>query len=220
MTRNITLAPEEYYHIYNRGVDKRSIFESENDYHRFMALLHASNTKGPVRLSKELLLNPGVQFSENKKDPLVDICSYCLMPNHFHLIVRVRGDGELSLFMQKLTTAYTMYFNKRYSRSGSLFQGTFKAKHVDTDEYLKYLIAYVHLNPVKLIDPEWKENGVKDKKKAADYLDLYKYSSYKDFQGIERPQGAILTKGSLPEYFDAPTSFREHINAWLEFSEI
>ncbi len=220
MTRNIALAPEEYYHIYNRGVDKRNIFENQNDYHRFLALLHTSNMKGVARFPKEFTQNPDIQFLIPKKDPLIDICSYCLMPNHFHLIVRVREDGQLSLFMQKLTTAYTMYFNKRNERSGALFQGTFKAKHVDTDEYLKYLIAYIHLNPVKLIEPDWKETGIQDRKRAGEYLDSYKYSSYKDFQGIERPQGAILTKGSLPEYFDAPTSFKEHIQGWLEFSEI
>jgi len=220
MTRNIAFAPGEYYHIYNRGVDKRNIFELKNDYQRFLALLHTCNIREIFRFSKDFFADPDAVFSTPKPDPLIEICSYCLMPNHFHLIVRVKEDGDLSLFMQKLMTAYTMYFNKRNDRSGALFQGTFKAKHTDRDEYLKYLIAYVHLNPVKLIEPTWKETGIKEKRRAQEYLDEYRYSSYKDFQGFERPQGVIIAKGSLPEYFDAPTSFKDHINNWLEFKNI
>src|ERR1035437_8951518 len=91
------------------------------------------------------------------------------------------------------------------------------SKQIDKDEYLKYLIAYVHLNPVKLIEPTWKEVGIKESKKAQDFLEKYKNSSYTDFLGFQRPQNAILTKGSLPEYFDTPTSFKEHIKGWLEY---
>ena len=88
------------------------------------------------------------------------------MPNHFHILVKEKIENGISKFMGKLTTGYSMYFNKRYDRTGSLFQGVFKSVHADSDEYLKYLFAYIHLNPIKLINPEWKENGIKDKNRA------------------------------------------------------
>jgi len=96
----------------------------------------------------------------NRGEQLVNIVTYCLMSNHFHLLIYEKTEGGISKFMQKVTTAYTMYFNKSKQRTGALFQGKFKAKHASiNDNYLKYLVAYIHLNPIKLIDAQWKENG-------------------------------------------------------------
>ena len=103
------------------------------------------------------------------------------------------------MFMEKLTTGYSMYFNKAQKRVGALFQGRFKAEHVDRDEYLKYLYAYIHLNPVKLIDPDWKKNGVKDASLVEKYLNEYTYSSYKDHLGISRDTSLILNNKEFPE---------------------
>jgi len=219
MTRRTLFAPEEYYHVYNRGVDKRNIFLTKNDYERFLALLYLCNTKESIRVQKDLSSNQTETFFSKRSSSLVDICAYCLMPNHFHILVREKDEGGLSAFMQKLATAYTMYFNTHNSRSGALFQGTFKAEHVDNDRYMSYLIAYIHLNPIKIIQPTWKEEGLKDKQSAHEYIDKYRYSSYLDFYGIQRPQSNILTPGSLPEYFFTPTSFKENMKEYLEYSD-
>lgn len=138
------------------------------------------------------------------------------MPNHFHLIARENDDRGISKFMQKLTTGYTMYFNKVNNRTGTLFQGKFKAEHADTDNYLSYLMPYIHLNPVKLIEPKWKETGIKDKSWAEIFLNNYKYSSYLDYtKEVTRPESKILNKKALPEYYELPKDFQSSVTEWL-----
>jgi putative transposase len=217
MTRKISFAPGEYYHVYNRGVDKRNIFPVRNDYERFVALLYLCNNSGELNVPKDFSISKPGAFSSKRKETLVDINAYCLMPNHFHILLREKEDGGVSAFMQKLSTAYTMYFNKRNNRTGALFQGTFKAEHVDNDRYMQYLIAYIHLNPVRIVESGWKETGIKEKKKTQEFLDKYTYSSYLDFNGMQRPQNSILTPGSLPEYFATPVSFRESVKEFIEY---
>ncbi|OHA80219.1 MAG: hypothetical protein A2V96_01600 [Candidatus Yonathbacteria bacterium RBG_16_43_6] len=148
---------------------------------------------------------------------LVDIGAYCLMPNHFHLLVREKNEGGIQKFMLKLLTAYSMYFNKKNERTGSLFESRYKARHANTDDYLKYLFAYIHLNPVKIIDPEWKEKGITDHDGAKEYLDKYSYSSYMDFVGEKREEGVVLNKTAFPEYFDDFEEFDEYIKEWLVY---
>src|SRR3989344_2009952 len=128
MARTFAFAPGEFYHIYNRGTDKRNIFTSRADRDRFLALLYLANQDEPVDL--KLQGSTLLEIVERSGMPLVEIAAYCLMPNHFHLLVRELEEGGISKFMQKLTTGYTMFFNKKYERSGSLFQGRFKATHV------------------------------------------------------------------------------------------
>ncbi|MEK7614747.1 MAG: transposase [Patescibacteria group bacterium] len=159
----------------------------------------------------------GLAYVFERGEPLVDIGSYCLMPNHFHLLLHERIEGKISVFMQKLLTAYSMYFNTKYDRSGSLFEGPFRATHTNTDEYLKYLFAYVHLNPVKIIDPLWKENGIVDRDVAKRYLAEYPYSSYLDYMSVEREEGKILNKAAFPEYFTSFKEFEQFIDEWLTF---
>ena len=218
MTRRVGLAPGEFYHVYNRGTDKRSIFKTRADYERFVALLYLCNQKNSIQDKiKSFRGLTSDAFKITREETLSDVAAYCLMPNHFHLILREREEGGISKFMQKLTTGFTMYFNKRHQRSGTLFESTFKSSHVDNDVYLKYLIAYVHLNPVKLIDPKWKENGIRDRSAAESYLKRYLYSSYLDYAGAPRPQGALLTPGALPQYFQTPVDFEASVTEWLTY---
>lgn len=214
MSRNIDLAPDEFYHIYNRGTDKRKIFQSDRDYERLLALLYACN--GDTRVDLKLQGSTLYEFlALDRGEDTIDLCAYVLMPNHFHLIVRSRTDGDVSKFMQKIATGYTMYFNTRQERSGALFQGRFKARHVDSDTYLAYLIAYIHLNPVKLIEPQWKEGKIANRKKAEDFLRTYRWSSYQDYLGVERREKVIIDKNALPEYWSAPRSFEAFVTDWL-----
>ena len=148
---------------------------------------------------------------------LVNIGAYCLMPNHFHLLLQEKEDGGISRFMQKLLTGYTMYFNKRQDRTGALFQGKFQSRHVDEDNYLKYLVAYIHLNPVKLIDTKWKENGISNRERAEKYLEEYSYSTYPEYTGKDRVEKAIIERDSLPDYFETVKSFKSNIKDWLNF---
>jgi putative transposase len=141
------------------------------------------------------------------------------MPNHFHLLVRVKGEKGLSEFLKKTLTGYSMYFNKKYKRTGSLFEGAFKAQHVDSDEYLKYLFAYIHLNPIKLFEGSWKESGIQDRYSAKKFLANYQLSSYLDFLRIQRPEKKILSTASFPDYFNNDVgSFDTYIKFWLDFT--
>ncbi len=221
VTRKISFVPGEFYHLYNRGTDKRIIFTCYNDFNRFVVLLYLCNSDKSVDIDGKL--REGRTFPEllgvDRGEQLVDIVAYCLMPNHFHLLIHERNENGISMFMKKLSTAYSMYFNNKYDRSGALFEGRFKAKHVDNDNYLKYLLSYIHLNPVKLIDLKWKENGITDKIKAKDFLNEYKYSSYMDYVGIKRKEKAILNISSLPEYFETHKEFEGFVDEWLTFNE-
>lgn len=219
MNRNFVFATGEHYHIYNRGTDKRKIFSSKKDYERFVALLYLANDQSVVHMSNYQGSTLMELLSEPKENTLVDIEAYCLMPNHFHLLIHEKNEGGISTFMHKLSTAYTMYFNRKYNRSGNLFQGRFKAKHADNDNYLKYLIAYIHLNPIALIEPKWKEEGVKNIRKASSFLAQYKLSSYNEYLDLKRAENKILERKTLPEYFDNRLSFDQFIKDWLEFKD-
>lgn len=218
MERNFKFSIGEFYHLYNRGNDKRIIFHQTNDYNRFLILLYLCNGANPVDISKHF--SEGRSFAEildiERGEQMADIGAYCLMPNHFHLLVREKKENGTSLFMRKLLTGYSMYYNKKYKRSGSLFEGKFKATHADKDEYLKYLFSYIHLNPIKLIDSEWKENGISDKEKAKQYLKDYKYSSYFDYITNNNEMN-ILNKFEFPDYFDGFKDFENFIDEWLNY---
>lgn len=221
MGRKIQFAPKSYFHIYNRGTEKREIFIDNNDYRRFLILLYLCNNTSPVSIRN--LLDKGLTFGEifniERKETLVDIGTYCLMNNHVHLLVKNKTENGISRFTQKLFTGYTMYFNKKNKRTGSLFESTFKANLVDKNEYLKYLFAYIHLNPIKLMESGWKEKGIKDIDKAKIFLKNYLWSSYPFYIG-ERENDPILNKQDFPRYFDNNKEFNEFVNDWLSFPEV
>ena len=167
----------------------------EEDRQRFSDLMFLCNSKRNI-IFRDIPIGEAYVFERG--DTLVDIGAYCLMQNHFHILVREKMDKGVSTFMQKLLTSYSMYFNTKYKRSGSLFEGPFRATYVNNDEYLKYLFAYIHLNPIKIIDSSWKENGIRDLATAKQYLGQYVYSSYHDYMGNKRKEGAILNKAVFP----------------------
>lgn len=141
----IPLATGETYHLFNRGVDKRKIFLDKSDYRRFLACVYNFNSVESVGSLYELRYKK----SQNKTpNPLVQIHAYCILSNHFHLIVTQNVENGISEYMKRLGGGYTNYFNEKYHRSGSLFQGAFKRVHVQTNDQLLYLAAYVNLNNV------------------------------------------------------------------------
>lgn len=215
MSERLTpLVLDEYFHIYNRGNSKQTIFKSNSDYLRFMSLLYLSNGTKSFKLRD--LSNDRV-FDVDMGNKQVAIGAYCLMPNHFHILLKPLVENGVSLFMKKLGTGYSMYFNKRYGRTGGLFEGRYKSQHADSDEYLKYLFSYIHLNPLKLIDQEWKVKGLDDIKGGEEYLNKYSFSSYKDYVGNLRKERNIINREGFPEYFPSKDSFIKEINDWMRF---
>ncbi|MEI7689094.1 MAG: transposase [Candidatus Nomurabacteria bacterium] len=213
--RKVSFAFGEYYHIYNRGNSKQTIFHDNEDYYHFIKLLFLSNTKSNFKLR-----NKSKNFFDSKQEnKLVFVGCYCLMPNHFHLILSQTEEGSISKFMQKITTSYSMYYNQKYKRTGSLFEGKFKSEHVGDDRYLKYLFSYIHLNPVKLIQKDWKEIGIKNKEDTLVFLKEYKYSSYQDYSDISRKENIILDRKAFPDYFPNKDKFQREIFEWLSYNK-
>jgi putative transposase len=157
-------------------------------------------------------------YDFNREETLVNTGAYCLMPNHFHILVKEKAENGTSKFMQKVSTAYSMYFNKKYKRTGGLFEGKFKSQHMSTDRYLKYIFSYIHLNPIKLIDSKWKEKGLKNLKESLIHLKTYQYSSYLDYLKEDRLRLKIIDKKEFPKYFTSINLFEREIFEWLTFT--
>lgn len=215
-TRNTAFAPQEFYHIYNRGTDKRTIYETPQDYSRFQELLYVANGDKPVTL-KDIQKHHDNVYEYDRGAPLVAIGAYCLMPNHFHILLTPLAEAGISKFMGKLSTGYSMYFNKKYDRTGRLYEGSYKFKHADSDEYLKYLFAYIHLNPVKLIQADWKEKGLVNSEEAYEYVSNFKYASLIDYQQSPRRECPILNSAPFPEYFSTSNIRKQELTEWLTF---
>lgn len=212
----------EYYHIYNRGVDKRKIFLTDYDYRRFVLLLHALNTRKNLKIRDLLRSHSFNELLKTKnEDPLVAIGAYCLMPNHFHLLLTPIAKDGISKFMLKLQTSYSMYFNIKNDRSGALFQGVFKSQHLNTDEYLKYIYSYIHLNPAKLKDKNWTASGPKDFNSLKNFVLNYKHSSIGEYR---KKDFLIVNQLAFPEYEKLYNSEKEYfqnmIDDWLNYKEI
>ena len=158
--------------------------------------------------------DPNAIFSRVKTVPLVSIHAYALMPNHFHLLLESKNNAKnISLFMQKLMTAYTMYFNKANDRSGALFQGTYKSRHVDSDRYLRYLFAYIHANPFPIVSDN--AEHVSPMKAILEYP----YSSILDYRRILRPEAAIVDRSFFQEDCKDDTSLIQQLETWLVYHD-
>lgn len=173
------------YHIYNRGVEKRKIFQDKQDYAVFLSYLKAYlSPKNADEISRQLA-NPKLSRLErtrltnlarlNNFSDKITLIAYCLMPNHFHLLVKQKARDSIDKFMNSFGTRYTMYFNRKYERVGRLYEGTYKAVLVTTDEQLLHLTRYIHKNPAKLSsaqgDPLFSQPS-----SLADYLGIKKTS--------------------------------------------
>ncbi|MFH2085884.1 MAG: transposase [bacterium] len=192
-----TYVDNSYYHIYNRGVEKRLIFQDEKDYKVFLSYLQFYLTD-PLRgeTSKSF---PSQQLHNHMQQ--IKLLAYCLMPNHFHLFIKQNDRQAINHFMRSLATRYGMYFNKRYNRIGSLFQGPYKAVLIDEEMQYLYLSKYLHRNPLDLSDY------------TISNLLEYPYSSYRNYLGIIN-QNWIHSQ-EIKEYF----SKENHHTSYKEFIE-
>lgn len=197
----------EFYHVYNRGNSKQSICNNDSDFKRLQQMLFLCNSQESISVRDARKLREGL-FSQERSDLLVAIGAYCLMRNHYHLLVTPLVEGGLSQFMLKLGTGYAMYFNKKYERTGSLFEGKFKAKLAQDDRYLKYLFAYIHLNPV-----------AKNPRQGLGTALSYQYSSLQDYIDTTRDEEMILQPEYFPKYFINAKEHSHELNEWLQYDQ-
>lgn len=181
-----------FYHVYNRGHNKQTIFYDAKDYQRYLKRLR--------------------EYLEKHE---VTILAYCLMPNHLHLLLRQDGNDSIDRFIHRLHTAYTMYFNKKYERVGAVFQGKFKAKIIDTDEYLLHASRYIHINPVELFDYQLQGQALKLQ------IEKYPWSSYGEY--IQIRSNSICNPTIIRDYFSnspmyGKMIYRSFVEEYLEIS--
>ena len=188
--RAVPLVAGEYYHVYNRGNNRQPIFFERENYLFFLR-----------RLRERLLGEPEPAGTPDSEPQSVRrscaIVAYCLMPSHYHLLVRPEDDG-FSRNMQRFAISYTKAVNKRHNRVGALFQGHYQALHVDRSEYLLHLTRYIHLNPVK-------EGLVKQP-------DDWEFSSYREYIGLRR--GTLPRPDVVLSQFPTPDAYRRFVEAY------
>ena len=190
------------YHIYNRGVEKRKIFLNEQDYKVFLTCLkqYLSNPEtGPRR---QVLQGQTLQYHASKNYyGEIELLSFCLMPNHVHLLIKQKDKNAIKKFTQSLFTRYSIYFNRKYRRSGSLFQGRYKATNVIDKDYLLDLSRYIHKNPLKY---------------TKDLIESY--SSYSIYLGLVNT--AWVNKNIILDYFNKSEFMKRHnIKSYKYFVE-
>lgn len=221
MLRKDPFITGEYYHLYNRGIDKRVIFKLKSDYERFVMLLYVSNSNDESFRLDNLINRLHKNFDEililDRGKPLVSVGAWCLMTNHFHILVRQEVDGGITKFMKKLGTGYSMFFNIKYQRQGALFGGPFKSKLIGIgDNYLRHLFGYIHLNPLDIKFSGWKKEVKKSSTRLKQFLESYAYSSYLDYIGNKkRPENNIINPKNFPNYFKDAQEFKDFVENYF-----
>jgi|SRR3989344_884934 len=200
--RKIVFANGEYYHVFNRGVEKRPIFMTKYEYFRAIDAISFYRYGGiPIRYSKYLNLNKDdkADFLSNlgQSQLQIDIIAYCFMNNHFHFLLKQLKDNGIVKFMAKFTNSYTKYFNTKYERVGPLFQGVFKAVHVEDDEQLLHLSRYIHLNPVTSYIIKSED------------LSSYKWSSYQGYLKIV--ENKMVNISEVGSFFKKPMDYEKFV---------
>lgn len=202
--RRVPFAPNEWFHCYTRSIDKKSVFEDSADYERFLEALYVSNGTTMIRRNDLYRPTHADFFQLERGEPLVAIAAYCLMPNHFHLLIKEISEGGVSKFMHRVGTSFTKYFNIKHERVGNVFIKPFRSKHINDDRYHKRVAQYIHLNPAELFDPGWKSGKVRNIDLLKKRLEQYRYSSLPDYCGIARPENTILDACSKELLMDLP----------------
>ena len=226
------------YHAMIRAIDDNLVFKDMNDYFRGIFSIYEFNDTNPVtiqakrkarkafknsltKLEKADRRRTSIQLPEfvDKRNKFVDILAFCFMPNHIHLFLKQLKDDGISKFMQKVGGGYGKYFNTKYQRKGHVFQDSFNAVHIENDNQFMATVSYIFTNPIALIEPGWKENGIKDLNKCVEYLRKYYFSSYSDYLNQLRPERIIINRTAFPDYLPNEKVFEKEILDWLVNTE-
>lgn len=207
----------ELYHVYNRGVEKRTICESDRDRVRFVHSLYEFNDTSPANNVAHFFEHKDIAspfFEARDRDQLVDIHGWCLMRNHYHLLLSERFPGGIAEFTRKLGIGFTHYYNECHDRDGVLFQGRTKKKLIETDAHFLYIMHYIHLNPLDYMKGagDWRNGGLTRPKYALRYLDGYRWSSFFDYCD-KKNFPSVITTGLFGEVF---RDYRRDIEHYLK----
>ncbi len=216
----------DFFHVLNRGVDKRTTFLDERDYLRFIHDIYEFNDTRNVlpyyQLRRATEPSADVRrpqtYHERSRERLVQVHFFCLMPNHYHLLLSPVVENGISLFMKKLNGGYSKYFNEKYDRSGALWQGKYKKVLIERDAHFLYIPYYIHFNPLDLKVPEWRKQCIAHPKKALDFLNTYRWSSHLDYLG-EKNFPLVTDRKFFLEFFGGEGGYKKSVSKTLkEFS--
>ena len=224
---------DEVYHVLTRGVDKRKIFMDDKNRFRFIHDLYEFNDEDWVGhrnnayyFNKALsidLRGPQLKRRNNSKvrKLLVDILSFCLMSNHYHLILRPLVQDGVSKFMRKLNMGYAKYFNIKHKRQGALFEGRYKNILIERDAHYLHLPVYIHLNPLDIEVPFWRERPCSSTEinKAFKILNFYRWSSHLDYLG-QKNFPSVIADRSIFQFFKDEKEYKKALISWLRAPKI
>jgi putative transposase len=224
--RKEKFANEEIYHVVIRSIDDNLLFKDVDDHYRGIFSIYEFNTVKPVvirerrqarlRIKEILKQAPEKGISANdSRDKLVEILAFCFMPNHIHLLLKQTKDNGITHFMRKLGAGYGGYFNRKYSRKGHVFQNRFNAVHIRTENQLRTVLIYIHTNPISLIEPGWKMGKIKNLKRAKEFLNNYKWSSNRDYLGINNFP-SVTEREFLSEIIGGAKNYQDTIVDWIK----
>ncbi|MEK7606739.1 MAG: transposase [Patescibacteria group bacterium] len=218
--RKEEFANGEYYHVMNRGMDGSTIFRDQFDYKRFLEGLGEFNTDKPItiQLARKLIKIDTRCLSNPSAQKLVQILCYCLLPNHFHILIKQVVDGGVSLFMRKLCNGFAKYINIRHERMGHLFQGPFRAVRIKSDAHFMHISRYIHLNTFDLQYPEWREGKINDWAKALEFLEQYPWSSYPFYKEIRN--STICDSKEILTMFGGIGNYEKFLKEWTRRGSI
>lgn len=225
--RKEKFANNEIYHIILRGLDDNLIFKDINDYYRGIFSIYEFNNAKPIEIRKrrqarrkEKKKASGDPMSApfDKRDKLVEIFCFCFMPNHIHLLIRQLKENGITKFMRKVGAGYARYFNSKNKRRGYVFQNSFRCIQIKDDNQLRIIFNYIHANPISLIEPGWKEKGIKDTKEAVVFLEDYKWSSYKDYLG-ENNFPSVTERKFMSDFMGGLEGSKIAIKDWIEYKK-
>lgn len=225
--RKEKFATGEIYHVVLRGIDGKTLFKNIDDHYRGIFSMYEFNNAKSVAIKdrrkarkhfKKLYTNAKGQLPPflDTRDKLVEIFAFCIMPNHLHLLLRQSKDEGIFKFMRKLGSGYGRYFNKKYNRKGYVFQNRFVAVRIENDGQLKTVFTYIHSNPVSLIEPKWKEKGIKNLVDAINFIENYKWSSWQDYIGKQN-FSSVTEREFLLEMMGGVDGCKKLMKDWLEY---
>lgn len=209
----------ELVHTLNRGVDKRVIFLDDRDRFRFIHDLYEFNDQDRTNTNFYYFQKShDIACREINRKPrklLVDIHAFCLMPNHYHLLLSPRIQNGISLFMKKLNMGFAKYFNQKYERTGTLFEGRFHSAAVTNESHLIHLPYYIHLNPLDLVTPTWRQRKIDNPDRAIAFLENYRWSSYLDYIG-KKNFPSVTNRNFLLEILGDVDNYKRETIEWIQ----
>lgn len=220
------------YHIVLRGIDDNLLFKNVDDYYRGIFSIYEFNNLKPITIQEQRRARISLKNKYrrrastqsdqlvDKREKLVDILAFCFMPNHIHLLLRQIQDNGIHDFMVKLGSGYGRYFNQKYQRKGYVFQNRFRSVIIKSNDQLMTVVNYINVNPVSLIEPNFKEKGIKNNsiKKVFAFLKEYKWSSFSDYMEVKNFP-SVTERDLILEVMGGGKGMVGNVMDWLSYKK-